>query len=54
MVTVWDILLTLLFSKHRNLSDALGLHTYICWASENNAWNVTAYFNPEVYHPNRV
>ncbi|CAG8369869.1 unnamed protein product [Penicillium salamii] len=39
--------------KHRNLSDGLGLHTYICWASESNSWNVTAYFNPEVYHPNR-
>ncbi|KAJ4854539.1 tryptophan dimethylallyltransferase domain-containing protein [Trichoderma breve] len=35
--------------NHRNLADGLGFHTYISWASENNQWNVTAYFNPEIY-----
>lgn len=40
-------------SKHRSLASGLGFHTYICWASEKNLWNVTAYFNPEIYSPSR-
>ncbi|KAF3388833.1 4-O-dimethylallyl-L-tyrosine synthase [Penicillium rolfsii] len=39
--------------KHRNLASGLGFHSYITWASENNKWNLTAYFNPEIYHPSR-
>ncbi|OKL56659.1 hypothetical protein UA08_08294 [Talaromyces atroroseus] len=39
--------------KHRSLASGLGFHTYISWTSENNAWNVTAYFNPQIYHPGR-
>ncbi|UKZ55819.1 hypothetical protein TrVGV298_009643 [Trichoderma virens] len=35
--------------NHRNLADGLGFHTYISWASDHNQWNVTAYFNPEIY-----
>lgn len=41
-------------SKHRSLSKGLGFHTYVCWASDKDNWNVTAYFNPEVYHESRM
>ncbi|KAL4949375.1 aromatic prenyltransferase [Aspergillus filifer] len=39
--------------KHRTLASGLGFHTYISWASENGKWNVTAYFNPQIYHSSR-
>ncbi|KAF9241491.1 hypothetical protein DTO027I6_9085 [Penicillium roqueforti] len=40
--------------KHRDLADGLGFHTYICWASDQGQWNVTAYFNPEIYYQSEV
>ncbi|KAJ5372859.1 hypothetical protein N7517_004865 [Penicillium concentricum] len=39
--------------NHRDLANGLGFHTYICWASDKGHWNVTAYFNPEIYHQSR-
>ncbi|KAJ6107428.1 hypothetical protein N7523_008751 [Penicillium sp. IBT 18751x] len=38
---------------HRDLANGLGFHTYVSWASERDKWNVTAYFNPEIYHESR-
>lgn len=40
-------------STHRDLTEGLGFHTYISWASDKDQWNVTAYFNPEIYHQSR-
>lgn len=42
-----------IFGRHRQLSSRPGIHTYITLAIKKSTFEVTRYFNPEAYAPER-
>lgn len=43
-----------IFGQHRPLNARTGIHTYVSLAIKNKDYEVTSYFNPEVYAPERI
>ncbi|EGN95872.1 hypothetical protein SERLA73DRAFT_187119 [Serpula lacrymans var. lacrymans S7.3] len=42
-----------IFGRHRSLSARTGIHTYVSLAIKKSDFEVTSYFNPEAYAPER-
>lgn len=42
-----------IFGSHRSLESRTGIHTYVSLAIKKSDYEVTSYFNPEVYAPER-